>query len=291
MKRLLSLILWLVLSTLGLGQEKKPDDKPALRIVNIQAVNSAEDDTDPHLAPDGLSLFFASRPKGKDLELMMSRRPATRPTFDPPRILDELNTKGDDFAPFLMPDNQYIYFTSASDAKNTDIFFSRRLRPTEPFQHIGIAPVHKVCTDKDEAHPWLSGDAREMYLSRKTAEGWRIFHASGTAQRGFEKMEMIDFPPGFHHPTLSRDMTVMYLQGPDEKVKEKSAIYVSRRSGKVWSKPELVPLLNNEGGPLGNLAPALSYDGRYLLFASDRPGGKGKLDIWFVYMDELRKLK
>lgn len=61
-------------------------------------------------------------------------------------------------------------------------------------------------------------------------------------------------------------------------------IYYSERIGDEWSEPK------NLGAPVNTTAketqPSLSADGRTLYFASDRPGGKGKLDIWTSYRNE-----
>jgi outer membrane protein OmpA-like peptidoglycan-associated protein len=58
-------------------------------------------------------------------------------------------------------------------------------------------------------------------------------------------------------------------------------IYVSKRIGNEWSKPENL-------GPEVNTAhketqPCISADGKALYFVSSRPGGYGKLDIWMTY--------
>lgn len=58
-------------------------------------------------------------------------------------------------------------------------------------------------------------------------------------------------------------------------------IYVSKRIGNEWSKPENL-------GPEVNTAhketqPCISADGMALYFVSSRPGGYGKLDIWMTY--------
>ena len=55
-------------------------------------------------------------------------------------------------------------------------------------------------------------------------------------------------------------------------------LYMSNKTGSDWSKPEnLGPTVNTR---FYESQPALSADGRQLFFVSDRPGGKGRRDIW-----------
>ncbi len=55
-------------------------------------------------------------------------------------------------------------------------------------------------------------------------------------------------------------------------------LYVSRKTGSDWSNPEnLGPTINTR---YYESQPSLSADGRRLYFVSDRPGGKGRRDIW-----------
>ncbi|MCX6216085.1 OmpA family protein [Spirosoma sp.] len=55
-------------------------------------------------------------------------------------------------------------------------------------------------------------------------------------------------------------------------------LYVSRKTGNDWSSPDnLGPAINTR---YYESQPALSADGRQLYFVSDRPGGKGRRDIW-----------
>jgi hypothetical protein len=54
-------------------------------------------------------------------------------------------------------------------------------------------------------------------------------------------------------------------------------LLVAGRVGDAWTEPRALVELNTIDN---ELAPALSIDGRRLYFASDRPGGRGGLDIW-----------
>ena len=80
----------------------------------------------------------------------------------------------------------------------------------------------------------------------------------------------------------------MYLQGPLDK--ERWGLFRSKRAkaGAAWSKPEPLSNLNHPEATRGDMSPCLSADGNRLYFASDRPGGKGGLDIWYVLTSQLK---
>ena len=63
-----------------------------------------------------------------------------------------------------------------------------------------------------------------------------------------------------------------------------SAIYVSDKVGEAWSTPiKLGEPVNIQG--FNSTQPFVTDDGKYLLFASDRPGGLGNYDLWYSEMD------
>ncbi|HEY3404369.1 MAG TPA: OmpA family protein [Ohtaekwangia sp.] len=61
-------------------------------------------------------------------------------------------------------------------------------------------------------------------------------------------------------------------------------IYQSKREGTEWTDP--VPLNKNINTPLfWETSACMSADGKKLFFTSNRPGGKGELDIWVSELD------
>jgi OOP family OmpA-OmpF porin len=81
--------------------------------------------------------------------------------------------------------------------------------------------------------------------------------------------------------TVSADGEYLYFsQWKKEKGQTVSSIYYSTKQDNGWSAPALVPSINTDGA--NSKQPFCSPDGKYLYFASDRPGGSGGFDIWYA---------
>ena len=59
-----------------------------------------------------------------------------------------------------------------------------------------------------------------------------------------------------------------------------SGIYVITKNNAGWSAPELLERINTNGSK--SKQPFCTADGKYIYFASDRPGGSGGFDIWYA---------
>jgi outer membrane protein OmpA-like peptidoglycan-associated protein/tetratricopeptide (TPR) repeat protein len=84
---------------------------------------------------------------------------------------------------------------------------------------------------------------------------------------------------------------IYYTQCSESKQLEmKCKLFMATKDGGQWKTEEL-KVLNAKGTT--NTHPAIFEDGnkRFLLFSSDRPGGKGKMDIFYVAIDEKGKIK
>ncbi len=252
--------------------------------------NSEHDEVDPHITADSRQLYFSSNAKGK-YDIVVSQRVRS---WAPGKIPEDyVQTKADDRSVFVTGGRfpHYLYYATRKDKEtnNFDIYVAVRQGPTSVFS--SPTPINTICSKADEMHPWLSADGRKLYFSRKTEEGWRVMVTTrmGTSGGGgFGEPTLIkELPPNFHRVTITPDGKKMFLQGPVEK--DRWGLFQSTFDGKSWSKPE--PLnVNSPDGPTGDCSPCLTRDGSGLYWASDRPGGKGKMDIWAILVKDLKTI-
>ncbi|MCP5347181.1 MAG: hypothetical protein R3F41_14465 [Gammaproteobacteria bacterium] len=79
-------------------------------------------------------------------------------------------------------------------------------------------------------------------------------------------------------PTFMPDGNTMYFNCFNRQGRTGSDICVSDRVGDSWSEPRIVEAVSSE--QYLEVEPLLSPDGKQLYVMSDRPGGKGRTDIW-----------
>lgn len=270
-------------------------DAPARVEPTNLPMNTEADEDDPCLSSSGTTLYYSGNPKGEKWELMVAFRRMGR--WSKGEVLkDYIQTAGDDRNGSMTPDGrfpQYFYYASTKDKdnKNYDLYVAVKQGPTKAFTE--PTPVQITATPEDEMNPWLTRDERALYFDRKTEDGWRVFVATrprGGIAAGFAKPTLVkELPPEFRHVTLTPDGTTMYLQGPLEN--ERTGLFVSKKKADGWSKPEPLEMLNHPEGKTGDRSPSLSRDGKILYFASDRPGGKGGLDLWGIPLAKLSSKK
>jgi hypothetical protein len=273
---------------LGLAHGVRAADPPRLiKALNLGAINTAANEDDPFLASNGTALYYASDAAGKYDIMVAKRRTATAPWGKGAMLEDYVKTEVDDRSCSLTKEGtypQYLYFGTRKDKeqKNFDIYVAVKQGANKVFTE--PTPVNSVDSDADELYPWLTADGKQLYFSRKTKEGWRVYvsrRSAATGGQGFDEPQLLeDLPPDFHHVTLTRDGKTMYLQGPLGK--DRVGLFVASKTAKGWTRPEPLSMLNHPDAPTGDFSPALNYDNSFLYFASDRPEGKGGLDIWAV---------
>lgn len=169
---------------------------------------------------------------------------------DVERLPSPVNDSGSNYAPFVLEND--LYFTSS--------------RPLT-----GIDP--------EKENPYVN----------------KIYHTDIGNDGGYSNTELnklgTDNYTELASSSFSPAATRMYLtewQQPKNKKKETVshyAISVSRKNDDgTWSTPTPVGgSLNTEG--YDSKEPSVTTDGRFLVFSSNRPGGSGGFDLWYVPMD------
>jgi hypothetical protein len=271
-------------------------DPMRLRPVNLGNVNTAKDEDDPYLAADRLRLFYASNAGGR-FRIMRSQRSRLNQLWPAGQGIEGLGAdeESDRRSPFLAKGGQF-YFASNAVPRDPDKKFVANFDLYHSVNTGGASftmptPVSGVCTGADELHPWVTPSGREFYFSRKDKDGWHVYVARGPRLGAITKPRPVNLPAGFHHPTLSPNGLTMYVQGPLPRGRWGLFRTTRPRLGAAWGKPVELTALNSPEAPRGDLSPGLSPDGRKLYFASDRPGGKGGLDLWVIPVASLKKGK
>jgi Tol biopolymer transport system component len=287
--------------TIGIGFLAIPTSPTAraesLKPVNLVKLNTENDEQDPFQTVDGNTLYYVSNAKG-NFNIMMATRSKAGPSWSSGKIVKGLNPDetSDRRSPFLTKDGKFYFASNAVPknpeikfVKNYDLYFSRKYSARQTFTQ--PTAVIALCTEADELHPWVTPSGKEIYFSRKTEKGWQVLVAKGPAQGAITAPKPLDLPIDLHHATLTPNGLAMYLQGPVDK--DRWGIFRSTRArlGASWTKPLELTELNHPEAPRGDMSPSLSPDGGALYFVSDRPGGKGGLDIWMIPVAKLNKKK
>ncbi len=199
--------------------------------------------------------------------------------------------------PTISADGKLLYYIVEANPKNT------RYKPGNESQDVwysesgddgvwGPAKQEKapINTQVKNAVFWVSPDGNRImirgafengeYIGRglsmctKTAEGW-----SAPAKlniKDYDKMSL----GVYSGAVMGSDGKTLVLYFSTENNSEINDIYVSFLTGEnEWSKPKsLGKTINND--EFDEISPFLAPDGVTLYFASDRPGGYGKQDIW-----------
>lgn len=108
----------------------------------------------------------------------------------------------------------------------------------------------------------------------------------GNTSTGNDGLQVLTFdlmPQSSHQgaASLSTDGNTLYFtHWVIENGVRKSDIYKTTRNAEGWQFPQLVDGLQKEG--FNNQQPFITADNKFLLFASDREGGYGGMDIWWA---------
>ncbi len=276
--------------------------------VNLgDSINTAEEEYFPAITADAKTFLFTRRIRMQ----YTSGRNSQQEDFyvshfenghwTKAKAVDEINTSGNEGAPSLAADGQYLFFTAceemfeSSDARKTngscDIFISKKVGDKFTAPRNLEAPIN---TGAWESQPSFSSDGRTLYFVRA------IKGSDGRTQRDILVSKIGD-NSAWSEPVsvsdkinTSGDEMSVFVHPDDQTLYFSSDghpgmggldIFMSKRNPMgEWGEPV------NLGYPINTTADEnsllVSPSGELAFFASDRPGGKGQLDLYQFALPE-----
>lgn len=176
------------------------------------------------------------------------------------------------------------FITAQMTARDTGYFISG------PWQQPGSTSSYAMSVRAEDTLVFTSvyGDSsREKDGAMQYTYSSQLFESASTANP-LQKARLIsESKTGIHNglATFSKNGKKMFFtQWIKQPGGNNSAIYVREYTGKAWSEPVKMDEPVNLKG-YNSAQPFITGDGRYLLFASDRPGGAGGYDLWYAALD------
>lgn len=258
---------------------------PATRVV--LPGNSTNDDELPSLSSDQLTLFFTSttrNPAQTDADLYLATRATESSPFSTVENLGSVvNSSVDDLASEISVDGLSLYFVSDrfGSLGDRDVWVTTRLTSNSPFEepiNLG-ADVNGPYLD---GGPNISQDGLTLVFNsnRLTRGGNRdIFTATrATLTDPFSSVvplsSAINSPSDDARPCLSADGLTLIFGSDRPGGYGNWDLWMTSRETLTSPWGQVVNLGPNVNSASDDLQPDLTWDGKRLLFGSDRKGGR-----------------
>lgn len=262
------------------------------RIHNLgPSINSPEDEYFPFLTNDQRWLYFTRQYPDGDEDLYFSHRP--REEWRNAAALQDANSRAPEGMSTLVRDGRTVYYTACGRAESggpCDLWIGeiedRRLQGMKRLE----GGINSSYWDSQAAVS-CGGDRLFFASNRPGGLGGTDIWVSerrpdGTWREPVNLGAPVNSPGDEEAPFISNDGQTLYFSSTGHDGLGEQDIFMSwwdKRFNR-WSTPiNLGPPVNSPHRELGFF---LSADGRTGYFASDRPGGEGKMDIYTFSLSE-----
>ncbi len=286
-------------------------------VYNLEGINSAYDDKNStvYSLPGSVPIIFSSNrgSSGGQFDLVtglitftfdqtngnfdLSSTMSTDPFYT--AIANKANTAGDDLGPytsFVSSDGyEYLFVTSAGAGSQLDLFFERYLPKSGNNTPVitGPNPVTVLNSSSDDAYFSFDSNQDSVYFCSTRSGNYDIYV--------HHRPDTILFRNWLALPAASSDLVDSLNSSAEDKcpfVYRNIMVFSSNRAGGLggydlyyslfkngkWNAPvNFGPPVNtehNEYRPI--IGTATNYTNRFMIFSSDRPGGKGGYDLYFT---------
>jgi len=289
-------------------------------VINIADINSAYDDYNIALYQIGqtMPIIFSSNRKSSggqfDLEQAsisylfdqttgvfgFGSKMTTDAFLD--KLIGKAVTPGDDFGPYRLFSTvdgyEYLLLSSVNASGNLDLYYLKN-QPVSGSALPDISgpyPIKHLNTGSDDSYICFNFDQDTAYFSSNKDGKFDIYSLNKPATQDLTswfnldytlpvKVDSINSPDDDRCPFIYKNIMVFTsnrqggLGGYD--------LYYSILKGGKWSSPvNFGPRINSASD---EFRPVIGFDpgftNKFLMFSSNRPGGKGRFDIYFTGVD------
>lgn len=195
----------------------------------------------------------------------------------------DINSSGDDFAPYLSRNKGELYYTTEKGdqgqlifiSKSDDMGFSSKSRISGDINSgsengsIAITPDGQYMIFAAYENNIKGRGRTDLYSARKINGKWTDIQNLGVA---------VNSSAWDSNPTISSDGTVLYFSSDRAGGSGGADIYMTTKTREGWTEARNVKELNSSAD---DLTPNIAWDNKTLAFASNRGGGVGGYDIYF----------
>lgn len=235
---------------------------------------SGSDDQGPVLTADGLTIYYhAQRTGSQGIDLYTATRTSPTGRFGMPVPMTVLESADNDRDPALARGGARIYFSSDRQTPGMDSLFVTT-RTGDTFS----TPMLVAGIGTDVYGPFISDDETELFY---TADGHlcRAVRAGpGDTWSDLGPIpELMSSTAVDGYPSLTGDGLTMVFETTR---RQPFGVFVATRPSRGAAFSSVMPVAELNFDQFGSGDPAISLDGRTIIFATDRPGGGGGDDLY-----------
>ena len=260
-------------------------------------INTTARDAAPTFTPSGQTMYFNCFDRHANVggDICVTHREGD--SWTAPKIVETVST--DEYLevePLLSPDGQELYIMSnrPGGLGSTDIWVSDLIDDewTEP-RNLG-APFNSA--DSDHCL-YFGGENWDFAYWTSTRPGgfggndiWKSQRVNGVWQGAVNLGSKVNSAASEHHSLPSEDGKSLYITATRAEGFGLEDIYVTTQDNKGnWSDlVNLGPKVNSERH---DRCPAFSPDFEYFFFDSERAGGFGNKDLWYVPYSQIESIR